>query len=193
MGQHFSDAEQWAKEFDDPARDAWQQPDRVIAALNLRAGMTVADIGAGTGYFAARLAKHATAPTVYAVDIEPAMVSYLKTRATREGLHNLKAIQASGTSPNLPEPVDVILIVDTYHHIADRVAYFSALRKSLRPNGMLAIVDFRKDAPAGPPAAFRFTPEDVAQELMRADYTGTALIDDLPRQWMALFAPAPRM
>lgn len=193
MGQHFSDAEQWAKEFDDPARDAWQQPDRVIAALNLRAGMTVADIGAGTGYFAARLAKHATAPTVYAVDIEPSMVSYLKARATRDELKNLIAIQASEASPNLPEPVDVILIVDTYHHIPNRVAYFSALRKSLRPNGMLAIVDFRKDAPAGPPAAFRFTPEDVAQELMRADYTGTALIDDLPRQWMALFAPAPRM
>lgn len=193
MGRHFENAEQWAREFDDPARDAWQQPDRVIAALGLKPGMKVADIGAGTGYFSSRLARHATAPTVYAVDIEPSMVKYLSARATKEGVKNLLAVQAGESSPNLPEPVDVVLIVDTYHHIPNRVAYFTALRKSLRPGGVLAIVDFRKDSPSGPPTDFRFTPEDVARELMPADYSGTSVITDLPRQWMALFTPSPRM
>ena len=193
MDRHFDDAERWAKEFDDPSRDAWQMPGRVIDALGLKPGMAVADIGAGTGYFSSRLAKHPSAPTVYAVDIEASMVAYLRQRATKEGLKNLVAVQAGDGTANLPAPVDVILIVDTYHHIPNRVAYFKALRKSLKPGGRLAIVDFRKDAPSGPPAEFRFTPEDVAKELSQADFTGTAVHDFLPRQWMAVFELPPRM
>ena len=69
MQHRFDDAEQWAKEFDDPARDAWQLPARVIDALRLQPGQSVADIGAGTGYFSSKLAKSAAAPTVYAVDL----------------------------------------------------------------------------------------------------------------------------
>ena len=74
MEHSFADAERYAKSFDDPARDAWQMPERVIAALDLKPGQIVADIGAGTGYFTVRLAKSAAAPKVYAVDIEATMV-----------------------------------------------------------------------------------------------------------------------
>src|SRR5690349_195041 len=85
MDHSFADVERYAKTFDDPSRDAWQMPDRVVAALSLRPGDSVADIGAGTGYFTVRLAKSAV-PRVYAADIEPAMVEYLHHRAMREGL-----------------------------------------------------------------------------------------------------------
>ena len=151
MQHAFDDPLRYAKQFDDPARDAWQLPDRVVAALGLKAGQSVADIGAGTGYFSMRLAKSATAPAVYAADIEPKMVEYLKGRAAKEGLRNVTAVQAAADSPNLPAPVDTILVVDTYHHIANRVEYFRQLRASLKPGGQLAIIDFRKDAPGGPP------------------------------------------
>src|SRR5260370_23425666 len=83
--EHHFDAKESAKSFDDPARDAWQLPDRVIAALNLKPGQIVADIGAGTGYFSVRLAKSEAAPQVYAVDIEPSMVSYVRQRSATEG------------------------------------------------------------------------------------------------------------
>ncbi len=182
MARHFDDAERWAKEFDDPARDAWQMPSRVIEALGLRTGQSVADIGAGTGYFSSRLARAAAAPTVYAVDIEPSMVAYLKGRAAKEGLKNLTAVQAGEGGPNLPVPVDTILIVDTYHHIPDRVAYFTRLKASLKSGGSLAIVDFRKDAPSGPPPEFRFTPEQITAELTKAGYALARQHDFLPRQ-----------
>ena len=84
--EHHFDPKESAKSFDDPARDMWQLPDRVIAALNLKRGQVVADIGAGTGYFSVRLAKSEAAPKVYAADIEPSMVSYLRERANKEGL-----------------------------------------------------------------------------------------------------------
>ena len=120
MQHRFDNPEQWAKSFDDPARDAWQMPDKVIAALKLKPGQSVADIGAGTGYFTVRLAKSPAAPKVYGVDIEPSMVNYIRERLAKEGLKNVEAVQASEDNPHLPEPVDLVLIVDTYHHSGNR-------------------------------------------------------------------------
>src|SRR5688572_30832437 len=92
MDHSFADVERYSKIFDDPARDAWQMPDRVISALGLRPGQVVADIGAGTGYFTVRLAKSTAAPKVYAVDIEKSMVEHIQRRAAREGLPNVVAV-----------------------------------------------------------------------------------------------------
>lgn len=182
MDHSFADAERYAKSFDSPARDAWQMPDRVIAALALTPGQVVADIGAGTGYFTVRLAKSPAAPKVYAVDIEASMVEYVRHRAMQEGLRNVVAVKAAADRANLPELVDVVLIVDTYHHIPNRVAYFAALKSSMKPGARLAIVDFRKDAPEGPPVEFRFTPDQITAELGKAGFSPQAAHDFLPRQ-----------
>ena len=107
MEHRFDDAERWAKSFDDPARDAWQLPDRVVDALAIRSGQIVADVGAGTGYFTVRLAR-AAALKVFAVDIEPSMVAYVRKRAAREGIKNVVAVQATSDRTNLPEPVDLV-------------------------------------------------------------------------------------
>lgn len=187
MERHFDNAEQWAKEFDDPARDAWQLPDQVIQALALKPGQSIADIGAGTGYFSSRLARSLATPAVYAVDIEPSMVAYLKARAQKEGLKNLTAVQAGVDGPNLPAPVDTILIVDTFHHIPGRVAYFTKLKGSLKPGGKLAIIDFRKESPAGPPVEFRFTPEQISAELKPAGFGLVEQHDFLPRQLFLIY------
>ena len=79
LDHRFEDPERWAKSFDDPARDQWQMPDRVIEALGLQPGQSVADIGAGTGYFTVRLARASAKPKVFAADIEPSMVAYVTT------------------------------------------------------------------------------------------------------------------
>jgi len=187
MAHRFDDPEALARSFDDPARDAWQMPGRVIEALQVQAGMSVADVGAGTGYFTTRLARVSPALTVYAADIEPKMVDHLRARAAREKLGNIVAVLATETSPNLPKPVDVVLIVDTYHHIPNRPAYFRALRSALTAGGRVAIVDFRKDAPEGPPAHFRFTPEQIEAEMKQAGYALSARHDMLPRQHFLIF------
>ena len=189
MEHRFDNPEQSAKQFDDPARDVWQMPDRVIATLGLKAGQSVADIGAGTGYFSMRLGKSSALPTVYAVDIEPSMVEYLKSRAAKENLKNVVPVQASADSPHIPAPVDLVLIVDTYHHIGGRVEYFRKLRASLKPAGKLAIIDFRKDAPSGPPPEFRFTEAQITSELTQAGYGLAASYSFLPRQLFAVYQP----
>ena len=188
MAHSFADVERYAKSFDDPARDGWQLPDRVIAALGLTSGQSVADIGAGTGYFSVRLAKAPGLPRVFAVDIEPAMVEYLEHRAMREGLKNIVAVRASADRANLPEPVDVALVVDTYHHIPNRAAYFAGLKKSLKPAARLAIIDFKKGAPDGPPEQFRFSAEQITGELSKAGFTLRAQHDFLPRQLFLIYS-----
>ena len=187
MQHRFDDPARFAKSFDDPRRDAWQMPDRVIAALALKPNQSVADIGAGTGYFSMRLAKAVPGGAVYAVDIEPNMVAHLKTRAAGEKLTNVTPVLASATSPNLATPVDLILVVDTYHHIGDRPGYFRSLRSRLTPGGRIAIIDFRKDAPEGPPAHFRFTPGQIKTEMAEAGYVTDTEHDFLPRQHFLIF------
>jgi ubiquinone/menaquinone biosynthesis C-methylase UbiE len=187
MQHRFDNPEQLAKSFDDPARDAWQMPDKVIAALDLKPGQVVADIGAGTGYFTVRLARSAAAPKVYGDDIEPSMVGYIRERAAKEGLKNVVAVQASADSANLPERVDMVLIVDTYHHIGNRPAYFRGLAKSLKPGGRVAIIDFRPGVPDGPPQEFHFPPEKVKAEMAEAGYKVDKQLDFLPRQQFLIF------
>jgi cyclopropane fatty-acyl-phospholipid synthase-like methyltransferase len=187
-GHHrFNDAQRWAAVFEDPERDAWQKPDEVINALALPERARVADIGAATGYFPVRIARSHPDATVYGVDIEPELISFLARRATSEGLGNLHPILGEPSDPKLPEPVDVVLLVDTYHHIEDRPAYFTRLAGSLRPGGRVAIVDFRKGVPMGPPDEHKLAPEQVISEMQQAGYRLAESPDFLPNQYMLIF------
>ena len=188
MEHRFDDPEKYAKSFDDPARDAWQMPSRVIETLALPPAASIADIGAGTGYFTIRLAKAVPRGLVYAVDIEAAMLGHVRKRAAAEKLANVVTVQASGTSATLPKPVDVAIVVDTYHHIPNRPTYFSDLRKSLNPGGRIAIIDFRKDSPEGPPPEFRFEADEIIKEMTLAGYRLEARHDFLPRQHFLVFS-----
>ena len=188
--QHsFSGAEQWAHIFDDPKRDAWQKPHEVIQALNLKPDAVIADIGAGTGYFAMRFANMAPKGRVYGVDTEPDMVKYLGDRARREGLKNITAVAGTPDDPRLPEKADLIILVDVYHHIENREQYFSRLQKSLKPGGRLAVIDFRMDSPEGPPTSARIAPDRVKAELKRAGYALAKEHDFLPNQYFLVFRP----
>ena len=192
-GHHrFSDAEQWAKKFDDPKRDAWQKPHEVIQALNLKPDALIADIGAGTGYFAVRFAHMLPKARVFGVDSEPDMVKYLSERAKREGLKNLSVVAAEPGNPRLPEKVDLIIFVDVYHHVEKREQYFRQLQQSLRPQGRLAIIDFHMDSPVGPPPAARIAPDRVKKELQSAGYTLTQEHLFLPNQYFLIFQPEQR-
>jgi SAM-dependent methyltransferase len=187
----FHDAERWAHVFDDPERDRWQKPHEVIQALALAREARIADLGAGTGYFAARLANMLPQGHVYAVDIEPDMVRYLGERAKREQLANLLPVQGKPDDPALPEAVDLVLLVDVYHHVEARTGYFRKLVQSLRPGGRVAIIDFRLDSPQGPPRAARVAPDQVKAEMKAAGYALAAEHGFLPYQYFLVFRPAP--
>ena len=154
--------------------------------------MTVADLGAGTGYFARPLAQAVGAHgTVLAADTEPALVEHLRRRAEQEGLANLVPILASADNARLPAGgADLILIVDTYHHIDDRVAYLRRLAAALKASGRVAVVDWQKRAlPVGPALDHKLAREQVIEEMSKAGYRLTAEPDVLPYQYFLLFTP----
>lgn len=189
----FENADQWAKVFDDPARDAWQRPADVITALRLAPGMTAVDLGAGTGYFLPYLAR-AVGPSgrVIALDVEPDMVRYMNERAAREKLTNIQAKVVPIDDPGLsPRSADRILIVDTWHHIPSRPGYAAKLKAALKPGGLVAVVDFTKEAPHGPPKEHRLTAEQVVAELREAGFDATVEEEPLPDQYIVVGKPRP--
>lgn len=186
--QHsFSGADRWAHIFDDPKRDAWQKPHEVIQALALKPDAVIADIGSGTGYFSARLANMVPKGRVYGVDIESDMVKYLAERAKREGLTNVTAVAGVPDDPRLPERVDLIIMVDVFHHIENRERYFRKLRGLLKPGGQIAIIDFRMDSPKGPPKSARIEPARVKAELVSTGYALAQEHTFLPNQYFLVF------
>ncbi len=173
-GHRFDDPQEWTAHFESPERSAWQKPDEVVASLALAPTAKVADLGAGTGYFAVRFASAAPEGKVYAVDIEPNMVAWLAERANKEGLANLEAVQAEPDDPRLPASVDLVFMCNVFHHLADPKAYFEAVAGKLEPEGRVVIVDFRKDNPddaPGPPAKMRMRSAEIVEIMQAAGYT----------------------
>jgi ubiquinone/menaquinone biosynthesis C-methylase UbiE len=186
MHHRFEKADEWAPVFDDPQRDAWQKPDAVVSALAIVPGMTVADIGAGTGYFEKRLATAVgERGGVIAIDIEPDMIRYMGERAKREGTPNVEPRLGAADDPKLAAAsVDRILIVDTWHHIDDRVAYGKKLAAALKPGGFVAVVDFTLETAKGPPKQHRLPPSEVIDELTQAGLTAAIVDAGLPDQYI---------
>lgn len=177
---------------ENPERAAWQRPAAVIRALGLRAGQVVADIGAGPGYFALRLAR-AVGPSghVYAVEPEPVILDVLRDRIGAARARNVTPVLGRADDPLLPAGrCDVALIVDAYHHFPDGPAFLRRVARALRPNGRLVNIDFAKrETPVGPPVDHRVAREDFLRDARRA---GLALVgehDFLPHQYFLVLRP----
>ena len=188
----FEDIEQWLRVWDDPQRDAWTEPERVIDLLRLRPGMRLAFLGAATGFFNARLAR-AVGPSgvVYAADADSELVRLMRERAGREATPNVHPVLAAEGDPQLPVPtVDRVLLVDTYHHLRSRRAYYSRLKRWLPADGLLLVVEWLPgELGRGPSPAFKITPEKVSEELRAAGYR---LVErtELRYQYVLVFRPA---
>lgn len=180
-----------AQNLDDPAREAVQKPDEVVRLAELAEGMTVADIGAGTGYFESRLSR-AVGPTgrVLALDVDPRMVASMKQRFASEALTNVEVRLVTPTDPGLdPQSVDRVLLVDTWHHLHNRSAFAQALRQALKPGGQLIIVDYTAEALQGPPASMRVSSDALQKELTAAGYLPRLLCETLPNQYVVIASP----
>jgi len=186
----FSGAHNWLKVLEDPKRDAWQKPHEVIQALALKPDSVVADIGAGTGYFATRLSHMLPQGRVYAVDSEPEMVKHLADRAAKGGLKNLQPILATPDDPKLPGRVDLVLMVNVFHHVDDRDRWLRRLQASLASGGRVAIIDFNLESPEGPPKAARMTAKQVRAEMEKAGYVFAREHRFLPNQFFLEFTSA---
>jgi ubiquinone/menaquinone biosynthesis C-methylase UbiE len=179
-------AEEYLRILNDPKRDIWQLPHDVIRALEIQPGETIADIGAGGGYFSKRFARHAA--KVYAVDIDPQLL-----KAAKEGAPpNLETILALPDDPRLANiSVDTIFFCDVIHHIENRPAYYAKLKKALKPGGRIVVIDFyKKPLPVGPPESMKLSETEVASEFKAAGFLQTKSFDLLPYQYFLVFTQA---
>lgn len=167
----------------DAQRDVWQKPDQVVHALGIGKSEVIADIGAGTGYFARRFAP--LAERVYAVDIDPEVLKI----ATGKAPANLEPVLARADDPKLPDnSIDTVFFCNAFHHIDNREDYLNKLAKALRPGGRVVIIDFfKKPLPVGPPVAMKLSEQEVIEQLKRAGFTKTRGFDFLPYQYFLVF------
>jgi len=194
MHHRHDDPMAYIASLEDPKRDAYQKPDEVMAALALRPGEVVADIGAGSGYFTLRFARAVGATgRVYAVDISPDMIRYLNRRLRDAHVTNVSTVLADPDDPLLGDAsVDRFVIVDTWHHVEDQAKYLRLLKKMLKPGGQVVHIDFQKrELPIGPPLGMKIAREDLVKQMERAGFRLAAEHSFLPYQYFLVFTLAP--
>ncbi|MDD4933337.1 MAG: class I SAM-dependent methyltransferase [Methylacidiphilaceae bacterium] len=188
----FHDVGKYAKLFESKERDQWQQPERVVEVLDLKPGSSVADVGAGTGYFSRRFSQAVGAEgKIYAIDSEPAMADYLKKEVQEKNLKNITVRLVKPGNPDLdPQSVDLIFLCVVLHHMDNRIEYLRKLSGCLRPGGRIALIDFKPNSPVGPPPAHRVPEEEAKEEFKAAGYRLLNEHDFLPYQYFLEFVPA---
>ncbi len=193
-----ADINEYLERLDRPQRDAYQKPAEVLAALEIKPGMAVADLGAGSGYFTRRFADAVSdTGSVYAIDVEPEMLNYI--RQSLAGRPSARTVTYLLTSPDEsklpPASVDLIFICNVYHHLENRPVYFDRLRQALKPGGRIAIIDFYHDERSGDVGFPRrhLVPRDtVVDELQKSGYHILSEHAFLPRQYFVEFGPVAR-
>jgi ubiquinone/menaquinone biosynthesis C-methylase UbiE len=176
-------AEEYARVLNDPERDAWQKPHETVTALGLRPTEAVADIGAGTGYFSRRFARHAG--RAIAVDIDQKLLDL----AAKDAPANHETLLATPSDPKLaPASVDTLFFCDVLHHIDNRPAYLAKLLPALKPGGRLVLIDFHKrPTPVGPGLDMRISEEQAVAEMTAAGLKLARRESFLPYQYFLFF------
>jgi arsenite methyltransferase len=192
MHRLHQDSKAYISFLEDPQRDAYQKPHEVIMALGLREGEIVADIGAGSGYFALRLAHHVgDKGRVYAVDINPDMIVYLNRRIRDMQLKNVVTVLAAPDDPLLMDAsIDRFFICDTWHHVQSQEQYLALMKKMLKPGGQIIMIDFhKKELPVGAPMEMKIAREDLVRQMESNGFKLAKEHTFLPYQYFLIFTP----
>jgi len=173
-----------------PEREQEEAPGKAIAALGIRPGDAVADIGAGSGYYTLRLAD-AVGPRgrVYATDIQPQMLALIKTKLDGVSPGNVELILGTETDTRLPAAaVDTALMVDVYHELAQPQTFLRSLKRALKPDGRLVLIEFRKEDPSVPiRAEHKMSVREARMELEAEGFRFDRVVDVLPWQHILIF------
>ena len=176
-------------------REAIEQPDKVIAAMQLEPGYVVADIGSGSGYFTRRLARAVLPDGIaYGVDIQPEMNAILAENCARESITNVKIILGDTADPKLPpESIDWMLLVDVYHEFQEPEAMLAKMRAALKPDGRVALLEYRLlgDTATHIKTSHRMSVAQVLREWEPAGFELEKRHEFLPTQHMFVFRKKP--
>ena len=178
-----------ARMFNRQASDPQSKPDDILKALALQPGQSVADLGAGGGYFSLRFAEEVGAQgRVYALDTDSGKIEFMKKSIAEEGVGNIEVVLVGKDDVTLPERVDLIFLRNVYHHISNRVQYFSKLQRYLKLNGRVAIVEHKSGGGFHSLFEHRVSSEAIIDEMTRAGYLLAESLDMLPKQSFIIFS-----
>ena len=176
-----------------PEREAEEQPEKALDALNLKPGMVVADIGAGVGYMSLRMAKR-VGPTgkVYANDLQPEMLAMLRENAAKAKITNVVTVLGDVADPKLPtNTMDLVLLVDVYHEFSQPQQMLRKIRETLKPDGRLVLLEYRAEDPNVPiNPEHKMTVAQVKTELEAEGFVLQPVIETLPRQHILILTKA---
>ncbi|HKW39036.1 MAG TPA: class I SAM-dependent methyltransferase [Burkholderiales bacterium] len=178
-----TDVARWNRTFENERREVYVKRDAIVAATGVKPGMTVADIGAGTGLFTMLFAD-AVKPggSVYAVDISPAFVDYIRETAKKRRVRNVTAIVNDGTEVQLPDAsVDLVYLSDVYHHFEHPAETLASIRKALKPGGRMVVVDYQRIPGVTPPARIAHLRLDKQAAIDEIEAAGFALLEEKKR------------
>lgn len=178
--------EEYAKFLEEPSRVARLQVSKVVAALDLKSGMSAADLGAGSGLFTRSIAKVVAPGRVYAVDIEPKLLAIIAGGAKDAGLSNVETVLGEAADPKLPGTVDLLFICDALHHIANPGTYLKTIRRYLAPGGRVAVIDYRTNWPEGH-ETLQFSTEQFARWAADAGLTRVASHDWIQDSFFVIY------
>jgi ubiquinone/menaquinone biosynthesis C-methylase UbiE len=175
---------------DRPEREREEEPSKAVAALEIRRGQVVADVGAGSGYYTVRLAERVGPEgKVFATDIQPGMLALIRQRVAREKLAQVEVVQASVERTGLPEgQLDLVLMVDVYHELSRPQDALRQLRSSLKPDGRLVLIEFRKESAWVPIREdHKMSVAEARMEVEAEGFRFDRVIDVLPWQHILVF------
>jgi ubiquinone/menaquinone biosynthesis C-methylase UbiE len=184
------DSKAYIAMLNNPERDAHQKPREVIAALKLKHGEVIADVGAGSGYFTFSLAQGVgKSGRVYAVDVDPDMILHLNRRIRESQTKNVVTFLCAPDDPLLSDgSIDRFFICDTWHHIEGHAHYLGLLKKVLKPGGQIVIIDYKKaKTPVGPPMDIRIDRNDLVREMETNGFRLETEHTFLPYQYFLVF------
>ena len=190
MHKLHQDSKAYIAMLENPARDAYQKPHEVVMSLGLKEGETIADIGAGSGYFAFRFSHHVgDNGRVYAVDINPDMIVYMNRRIRDMKVKNVVTVLAAPDDPLLMDAsIDRFFICETWHHIENKTQYLALMKKMLKPGGQVIMLDYQqKDLPIGPPNEMKVAREDVIKQMQAAGFKLEKENTFLPYHYVLIF------
>lgn len=173
-----------------PQREKEEEPNKLINALELKPGMVVADVGAGSGYFTFRIArKLGPKGKIYAVDIQKEMLDLITQRMRKSSVNNIQTVLGNEKDPCLPpEAVDLIFMVDVYHEFSFPLEMTANMVKALKPGGRLVFVEYRLEDPEVPiKLLHKMTEKQVIKEMVNQPLKHLKTISNLPRQHIIIF------
>jgi 2-polyprenyl-3-methyl-5-hydroxy-6-metoxy-1,4-benzoquinol methylase len=167
----IADTEKYVQFLEKPSRALWQKPDVVVAALHLSGSETLADVGAGSGYFTFRFARALPKGKVIATDIDPEMVRHVHHKVMSDGISNVQAVLAHPTDPTVDATADVVFVCDVLHHVQGREAWLGRLSSEMRPGARLVVIEFKEGKlPEGPPESAKIPKATLSAMLRDAGF-----------------------